>query len=504
MGKTRFLCALFLALLVSGCTDGSTTGESAVCVPGKSDPCTCTAGQSGAQKCKDDGSGFEECVCGAQPTDVLEGAEVPSRTDSGDVGDQTGFCSPACLEGSCCSGSCVDMSGDEANCGTCGKHCQEGQSCVAGKCVECTADCTAKECGDDGCGGGCGSCTGDEVCQVTQCEACVPNCDAKACGDDGCGGSCGVCTEPAVCVSGNCTTDCAPNCSGLLCGDPDGCGEKCDGACPGGGSCSNRVCVGDCKPSCEGKECGNDGCGGQCGACDWPESCGAGGQCKCTSLCSIEGRQCGADGCGGSCGTCVEGESCADASSPAVIPTFLCLNLASGCSDGTREGFASAAVFPEIASCEGAFSPQSLRATRTGAWCGNSLGYCQVPEDLCAPGWHLCMRNGWPGDMKDRIVGEDCASPNAGNGRFVAASQAGAGCFGGCKMETPYPCGDFPAICCGDSCADGWCTDEVWAGLTRLSGAPDCCAICSIFNTCDNMDDITGVLCCKDPPVVGH
>ncbi|MGC8928628.1 MAG: agmatine deiminase family protein [Myxococcota bacterium] len=43
--------------------------------------------------------------------------------------------------------------------------CENGKSCSNGICVGgCIADCTNKECGDDGCGGSCGSCNQNEFC----------------------------------------------------------------------------------------------------------------------------------------------------------------------------------------------------------------------------------------------------------------------------------------------------------------------------------------------------
>jgi len=65
-----------------------------------------------------------------------------------------------------------------------------------------------------------------------------------------------------------------------------------------------------CTPSCAGRQCGDDGCGGSCGLCIYPQTCGAYGKCvsKCTPSCA--GRECGSDGCGGSCGSCPTGSSC--------------------------------------------------------------------------------------------------------------------------------------------------------------------------------------------------
>jgi len=398
-------------------------------------------------------------------------------------------CMPPCTKGSCCSGSCVDLGTDTSNCGACGHACKSGESCIAGECRVCTPKCDGKSCGDDGCGGTCGKCTSKQACVDGKCVACTGSCEGKQCGDDGCGHSCGTCPAGKICSEGACVT-CTPNCTGKHCGDDDGCGGYCNGDCPGGGTCNDGVCVGGCIPNCSGKECGNDGCGGKCGECSYPEKCGKGGVCECISLCTTEGRQCGYDGCGGSCGTCPEGQICADGASGAVVATYQCLDISTGCADGVREGFKDQKIYPTIASCAATWPAQSMRTTRTGALCGNNLGPCTVPEDACAPGWHLCMKNGWPGDLADRISGEDCNSPIAGNTTFVAGSQV-VDDNGKCTL--PLPCNTRSVICCGTGCDHGdYC---VWKDMS--SWVP--------YTDCNNFGGSNiGVLCCKDPPVVGH
>ncbi|MBI5512447.1 MAG: hypothetical protein HY909_01690 [Deltaproteobacteria bacterium] len=72
--------------------------------------------------------------------------------------------------------------------------------------------------------------------------------------------------------------------------------------------------VAGCIPQCDGKFCGDDGCGGQCGACGAGTVCGPTFRCV-TTPCSPDcrGRQCGSDGCGGSCGSCTKGNLCVEA-----------------------------------------------------------------------------------------------------------------------------------------------------------------------------------------------
>ncbi|RLB57308.1 MAG: hypothetical protein DRI34_07850, partial [Deltaproteobacteria bacterium] len=158
-------------------------------------------------------------------------------------------------------------------------------------------------------------------------RACTPlDCDdvGAECGwvDDGCGRAiyCGHCPEPDTCGGGGVSNQCgcSPDCNGRQCG-PDGCGDSC-GDCPAGEICNEAV--GQCETECiprdcwdQGKDCGvvSDGCGGSddCGECDWPDTCGGGGEanvCGCTIQC--EGRECGPDGCDGSCGECPPYTAC--------------------------------------------------------------------------------------------------------------------------------------------------------------------------------------------------
>jgi hypothetical protein len=132
------------------------------------------------------------------------------------------------------------------------------------------------------------------------------------------------------------------------------------------------------------------------------------------------------------------------------------------------------------------------------------------------------MKNGWPGDLKDRVTPEDCKSPLAGAGIFVAASDSAVDvteddhciyeplplpCTFWIKVTLPYNWGyvEKGTVACGP---DTWlggtdpigynieaCTDIVWQDSTP---------IITVDGDCNNMVAATGVLCCKDPPVVGH
>jgi phosphate-induced protein 1 len=101
------------------------------------------------------------------------------------------------------------------------------------------------------------------------------------------------------------------------------------------GSCV--LSYGSCTPNCTGKTCGSDGCGGSCGSCTAPQTCGGGGvagQCGCTASCS--GKTCGSNGCGGSCGTCSTGQVCTSGGACCTPTTCAahganCGSLADGC-----------------------------------------------------------------------------------------------------------------------------------------------------------------------------
>ncbi|MEQ9073028.1 MAG: hypothetical protein RLP09_04175 [Sandaracinaceae bacterium] len=94
----------FLLLAAVGC-------DEALCVPGESQACVGAAGCSGGQRCNDDGTAFEACLCAGDETcgaDVCQGSEA------------------------CCDDSCVDTDTDAMNCGACGNVC--GGPCSGGSC----------------------------------------------------------------------------------------------------------------------------------------------------------------------------------------------------------------------------------------------------------------------------------------------------------------------------------------------------------------------------------
>jgi hypothetical protein len=201
----------------------------------------------------------------------------------GGMGGQPGTGCPTDREE--CSGACVDLAGDEANCGRCAYACGTGEECSAGLCV-----CLAGR------------------------EACNSVCVDTASNPDHCGGCDAACPSEQVCSESACSDDCADGLTacGRSCVDTatsaDHCGE-CDTACGAGLTCEGGECVCpgglvDCGGSCVNL----DDDSGHCGECD--SACGAreecvSGECECSSgsvRCGsncVAGDTCGTGGSGG-------------------------------------------------------------------------------------------------------------------------------------------------------------------------------------------------------------
>jgi uncharacterized protein YkwD len=162
-----------------------------ICAGGE---CLCQPSCSG-KVCGDDGCGG---ICGICATDRTCGA--------------TGQC--VCVDGTDCSGSCVDTTRDPTNCGTCGLRCLGNTKfCVDSTCVgECRPRCGGKECGNDGCGGLCGTCAPTQTCSAkgdcvcpTGTVDCSGTCADLQTNPLHCSG-CGLPCDPGdLCVNGTCT-----------------------------------------------------------------------------------------------------------------------------------------------------------------------------------------------------------------------------------------------------------------------------------------------------------
>jgi len=137
-----------LTLFLFSCSSAT---EKPVCEAGRQLDCTCTSGVTGSQTCKDDGSGWEECVC-----DCIKNCTGRECGEDPVCGESCGTCD---LNSTCnVSGVCEC---DFLDCeGTC---CADGQVCSEGSC--CTPNCGTRECGPDPlCGTSCGNCDSNEFC----------------------------------------------------------------------------------------------------------------------------------------------------------------------------------------------------------------------------------------------------------------------------------------------------------------------------------------------------
>jgi hypothetical protein len=286
---------------------------------------------------------------------------APDGAPTADAGSDAGPDAPSGL--SCptgqtvCDQACVDLSADNANCGTCGKTCAPGTTCANrmcgcpdgrtlcdGSCVDsrssnlhcggcgqpcgaiqtCTAGACSCSSGLTGCGGACVDLQGDwkncgacgiscdtsELCSGGTCVrgACpggTTNCDG-ACVDQKtsrlhCGGCGNVCPSGETCAGGSCSCgDSTISCAGV-CVDSSTDALNCGGCgkvCPAGGSCSGGACRCSAGLTGCGASCVNTATDSKhCGACG--QACSSGASCLngvCTASCGS-----GTTFCGGAC-----------------------------------------------------------------------------------------------------------------------------------------------------------------------------------------------------------
>ena len=81
----------------------------------------------------------------------------------------------------CCSGTCVDIASDEANCGGCGQACAAGRTCES---VALTTSCDLAPAATTGrctCAGATAECPDDQICrtQTPHANRCTPNSNAS-------------------------------------------------------------------------------------------------------------------------------------------------------------------------------------------------------------------------------------------------------------------------------------------------------------------------------------
>ena len=168
-----------------------------------------------------------------------------------------------------------------------------------------------------------------------------------------------------------------------------------------------------------------------------------------------------------------------------------------GCGDNSCDAFCDV---DGVSGCLATWNTTpSLRAPRTGAACGGSLGPCASPADACAIGWSLCLSNSSTGlaTFRSRMSPEQCAV-NSGHMplRFVAAMSHALEPCPAAPVTTDNGCASSgygaEPICCGSGCSIPSCPNSVWQNATRIhiDESDGCGAM--------NATTVNGVLCCKD------
>ena len=261
------------------------------------------------------------------------------------------------------------------------------------------------------------------------------------------------------------------DCDGLV---DEGLNRKCYGGAPGTagvGVCKEGVqqCLGGTMGNCVGALLpGTETCNGKDDDCD--------GQTDEGSLCP-PGTRC----IGGVCKKAEQGQA--------------------GCADGSRELFTDRVKWPRVAGCAGWWRGESLRKAKTGQSCGaDENNACQAAANLCASGWHICMKNGDPSDLSSRVSDTDCAS--AGPGMFVAAASHCGQSKPACTYPKPLPCTTgglcSEPICCGQGCGFGICKSGAFGADKTRCARPHSFVGCGNCNSFHGSPRLSGVLCCKD------
>jgi Stigma-specific protein, Stig1 len=327
----------------------------------------------------------EEIACLAAWIESLGPAATPSDGGAGvDAAGTDVIVDPgiSCPTGqNVCNGVCLDLATNNGNCGTCGRACGAGTTCVGGSCActggqtLCAGACADTATSESHCGA-CGrTCTTGQVCTGGTCvcttglTACSGGCADTTSDPNHCG-ACGVpCTRGTVCAGGTCvrggcptgTTLCGGSCvdtrsSALHCG---GCNQPC----PSGQTCTSGAC--GCAP-------GAVLCGGACTSTSSdPLNCGAcGTMCPAGSACS-----------GGSCG-CASGlTTCGSACVNTATDPANCGGCGKMCAAGT-----SCSNGTCVASC-------ASGTTLCGSSCvntGTDPRHCGGCGKMCAAG-ELCL-----------------------------------------------------------------------------------------------------------------
>lgn len=220
-------------------------------------------------------------------------------------------------------------------------------------------------------------------------------------------------------------------------------------------------------------------------------------------------------------------------------------SAATGCADGTREGFVSLNTYPRIAGCSGGWSIPGVMSTNPGTApacpglathdtvtpaCGRMGGDdglnpngsgCDV-ADLCAAGWHVCTG---AADITSHSSTGCTGATTADEPRlFFASRQSSNGC-GDCATGTRTS-SDCDSSSCTTGCAQTAVTSNDLFGCgnlgatsplngcgpisefsqnhcAALSGTSWSCddggsGLCEAYAVVHSSADFGGALCCKD------
>jgi hypothetical protein len=317
--------------------------------------------------------------------------------------------------------------------------CTSGDTIIAGVCTGAQVVC------DDG-----DFCTGVEACDPAQ--GCYIQ-DAAPCPDDGdpctmqaCDSTAQACTSTSMmCGDGDlCTLD---SCEGGVCinapiASCDGCTS--DEDCDDGNACTENLCY------------NNPGSPGEwdCHSCGLGEECALPGLLGWIPLGCDDDDPCTVD-------TCDPIIGCTSTLDPACDGDA----NASGCSDGTREGFLIGSAYGLIAGCSGGWDVPGIHHA-VGA-CENSSGNdsdnpngvgCNV-ADLCSEDWHVCLgKNDVQAHNPDGCEG---IMDGAKGGQFFLARTSSTGAFN-CAPDTIgspdsvndlFGCGDLGCPATESTCA---------------------------------------------------
>lgn len=141
--KAFMRCALgaalgLMSLLAVGCGDDSAS----TCEAGRQIDCACGGGEVGFQRCRDDGSGFDACVCsgdtGVTDTGVADTSADTAVVDSGP--DAPLSCDESAADCTSCYG-CVNGLLPDGPCGTENAACGANPECDLF--TACASDCGA-------------------------------------------------------------------------------------------------------------------------------------------------------------------------------------------------------------------------------------------------------------------------------------------------------------------------------------------------------------------------